>query len=49
VVSAIFYIVYAVSLIYMGICLVKIWQNKGKEIAPPKVEVDAHVMGNAKV
>lgn len=47
VVSAILFVVYAVSLIYMGICLVRIWNSEGKEIAPPKVEVDAHVVGNS--
>jgi len=38
-IDAIFTAIYAVILLYMGICCLHIWKKKGAEIIPPAVEV----------
>jgi hypothetical protein len=42
--SAIFYIVYAVSLIYMGVCLIRIFNGKGSKVTPIDTSVQSSVV-----
>jgi len=37
-ISGILYMLYAVSWIYMGVCLIKVWQGKGSEVMPAKIQ-----------
>jgi len=36
-ISGILYFIYAISLVYMGICLVRVWQAKGSEVKPANI------------
>jgi len=39
-VSFVFMAFYAVTLIYMGVCLIRVWKAKGAELAPKDVKVE---------
>lgn len=37
-VAGLLYIIYSVSWVYMGICLIRVWKGKGSEVVPAKID-----------
>lgn len=42
-IAGILYIIYAIAWVYMGVCLIRVWQAKGSDVVPAKI--DAVVVG----
>lgn len=38
------YLLYGVTMVYTGVCLIRIWKSKGGQVVPEKVEVQSSVV-----